>query len=90
MSLYLSNQPEIRFQVSHSDGSIPNRPLGHYWRMEVGAGHFGDEHGPFSTEDEAKANAVSYIDERVAGHAKRLRDDFRKRFPQTAAMWKKS
>jgi hypothetical protein len=65
MSLHPSNEPGISFQVSHSDGSIPNHPLGHYWRMQVGPGHFGDMHGPFSTEDDAVSDARAYIDERI-------------------------
>lgn len=49
---------EIDYQVSFSDG-------GYHWRMKVGSA-FGDFHGPFPTEDEAKADAVAYIDKQLA------------------------
>lgn len=73
MSLYPSNDPEIRFQISFSDGSVPAHPLGHYWRMEIGPGHFGETHGPFATEMEAATNARAYIDERVSSAIERIR-----------------
>lgn len=50
--------PEIKYQISFSDG-------GYNWRMEIGKA-FGDWHGPFPTEDEARADAVAYIDKQLA------------------------
>lgn len=53
---------KVDYKVSFSDGSVKNRPLGYYWRMQIADGHFGDDHGPFNTEDEARQNATNYFD----------------------------
>ena len=47
------------WQVNFADGTV--RPKGFYWREWIGPGHFGSEHGPFDTKDEADRDAVQNI-----------------------------